>query len=206
MGAVLVLAALLLLAYNNREAGEAEAGAQVMLEEIRQQLPAATARPTESAEPSPVLKSTEEPEHAQEPIPAVSEAPDAPEVQKDCEYIGILSIPELEVELPVMAEWDYALLKLAPCRHMGAARTDDLVIAAHNYQSHFGELHDLKAGAEVRFTEMDGTVNDYILAKEPEKVAADAVETVLGSEHALVLYTCTPGGKARVAAFFDRME
>ena len=36
----------------------------------------------------------------------------------DC--IGILSVPALDLELPVLTEWSYAKLKKAPCHYYGA--------------------------------------------------------------------------------------
>lgn len=119
------------------------------------------------------------------------------------EYIGYLTIPEFELELPVMAQWDYKRLKLAPCRQSGSARTDDLVIAAHNYKRHFGRLSKLEIGASIYFTDVNGEINQYILVRL-ETLPPDSVDVVLHSGHDLVLYTCTLGGATRVVAFFDR--
>ena len=41
------------------------------------------------------------------------------------DYIGTLTIPALELELPVMAQWDYDRLTIAPCRQFGTTQTDD---------------------------------------------------------------------------------
>lgn len=80
------------------------------------------------------------------------------------DYVGYLSVPKLDLELPVMSDWDYVRLKTAPCRHFGSTKTDDLVIAAHNYQSHFGRLKELEIGDAVTFTDMDGVVIRYEVA------------------------------------------
>ena len=64
-------------------------------------------------------------------------------------YIGYLSIPALGLDLPVMSEWDYGRLKIAPCRYYGSTKTDNLVIAAHNYKVHFGYLGNLQSGDSV---------------------------------------------------------
>ena len=42
------------------------------------------------------------------------------------DYIGVLSIPAVERELPVMAQWSYAGLKIAPGRYSGTTYGDDL--------------------------------------------------------------------------------
>ena len=51
----------------------------------------------------------------------------------DYEYIGVLDLPARNLSLPIMSDWDYERLKMAPCRQFGSAATDDLVIAGHNY-------------------------------------------------------------------------
>ncbi|WP_434309994.1 sortase [Hominifimenecus sp. rT4P-3] len=119
-------------------------------------------------------------------------------------YVGTISIPTLELELPVMSEWDYERLRIAPCRQFGSSRTDDLVIAAHNYKNHFGLLKQLSVGEAAIFTDMDGVINDYAVVKT-EILQPTDVNTVYNSGHDLVLYTCTKGGKSRVVVFCDRV-
>ena len=175
LGAVLILAALLLFLYNRSEDRRAGQEAESLLEDVRSTMAA-------NADPEP----QEEP---------------AEEITYD--YAGVIAIPDLSLELPVIDQWNYARLKVAPCRQSGAAADGDLVIAAHNYKSHFGYLDRLQPGASVIFTDMEGTVYRYAVEEirqlEPED--AEDVSSVFSSEYPLVLYTCTPGGKARVAVF-----
>lgn len=199
MGAVLMLSALLLFLYNGYEERRAGQEAELLLDDIQSAIAEETDPPTQPTEVE--IDITENTEPTEETLPA-----EMPVVKiNGYDYIGYVSIPDLELELPVMAEWDYNRLKKAPCRHFGSSRTDDLVIAAHNYKSHFGSLSSLKIGDEVIFTDMDGIVNRYMLMKEPEKLAPDAVDAVQNSGYDLVLYTCTPGGATRVVAFCDRV-
>lgn len=116
-----------------------------------------------------------------------------------------ISIPKLELELPVMSEWDYVRLKIAPCRQFGSSRTDDLVIAAHNYESHFGYLYQLELGDQVIFTDMDGIENLYEVTGL-DTLNPIEVDAVQNSGHDLVLYTCTYEGKTRVTVFCDRKK
>lgn len=175
LGAVLILAALLLFLHNRSEDRRAGQEAESLLEDVRSSMAA-------NADPEP----QEEP---------------AEEITYD--YAGVIAIPDLSLELPVIDQWNYARLKVAPCRQSGAAADGDLVIAAHNYKSHFGYLDRLEPGASVIFTDMEGTVYRYAVEEirqlEPEDV--EDVSSVFSSEYPLVLYTCTPGGKARVAVF-----
>lgn len=175
LGAVLILAALLLFLHNRSEDRRAGQEAESLLEDVRSSMAA-------NADPEP----QEEP---------------AEEIIYD--YAGVIVIPDLSLELPVIDQWSYARLKVAPCRQSGAAADGDLVIAAHNYKSHFGYLDRLEPGASVIFTDMEGTVYRYAVEEIRQLAPEDAedVSSVFSSEYPLVLYTCTPGGKARVAVF-----
>lgn len=115
-------------------------------------------------------------------------------------YIGSISIPVLDIELPIMSDWSYDKLKIAPCRQFGSVFTNDLVIAGHNYQKHFGKLKQLVAGDVVYITDMQGEVYTYTV-QLVEEISATSVETARDSEYSLVLYTCTTGGEKRVAVF-----
>lgn len=197
VGAVLILSALLLFLYNRYEDRRAGQEAELLLDDIQSAIEQKT-KPT--TKPNKVDTDTTE---RIEPVETL--APEMPVVEIDgYEYIGYVSIPDLELELPVMAEWDYSRLKTAPCRQFGSSRTDDLVIAAHNYMSHFGALSSLEEGAEIIFTDMDGIENRYTLQRL-DTLAPDAVDAVQNSGYDLVLYTCTPGGATRVVAFCERV-
>ena len=120
-------------------------------------------------------------------------------------YIGYLTIAALELELPVMADWSYGQLHIAPCRYFGSIFTDDLVIMAHNYPKHFGTLKEMRAGDVVCFTDMDGAVTRYrVIALEI--LGANAVEEMISGDYDLTMFTCTYGGENRVAVRCDRME
>lgn len=120
-------------------------------------------------------------------------------------YIGYLDIEKIDLSLPVMNKWSYSRLKIAPCRQFGSSRTDDLVIAAHNYKAFFKRLKELEEGDSVVITDMEGIVVKYTVSRK-DTVYPDDVEAVQKSGHDLVLYTCTPGGAKRVAVFCDRVE
>ena len=120
------------------------------------------------------------------------------------DYVGILTIPSLELELPVASVWSYPALQLAPCRFTGSAYTDDLVIAGHNYTSHFADLHSLQQGDLLSFTDVDGNVFAYRVA-ETEILGENDVEEMTGSGYALTLFSCTVGGQYRVTVRCERI-
>ena len=189
VGAVLILSALLLLHHNRREDALAGEESARLLEAVEAAIPSAVPAATagDTAEPA------ETPQTAELPVVEVE--------GYDC--IGYLEIPALSLSLPVLSEWDYPRLRIAPCRQFGSPYTDDLVIAAHNYETHFGRLKELAVGERVIFTDMTGKINSYCVEKV-ETLQPDAVETVQESGYALVLYTCTKGGASRVAVFCSR--
>ena len=113
----------------------------------------------------------------------------------DC--IGILSVPVLDLELPVLTDWSYAKLKKAPCHYYGSYYEKNFVIAAHNYKSHFGRLSKLQAGDIVVFTDVSGTVHYYEVVIL-ETLPKNATKEMITSGFDLSLYTCTPGGSNRV--------
>lgn len=180
-GTVLILSALSLFLYNQYEDAQAGRKAENLLTAVQS-----------------VIRETETPPKTLDPELPITEI-------EGYGYVGYLFIPDLELELPVMSEWDYSRLKIAPCRQFGSSRTDDLVIAAHNYKNHFGQLSQLEVGDPVFFTDMDGIKNTYEVTAV-DTLAPTDVEAVQSSGYALVLYTCTYGGKTRVTVFCDRQE
>lgn len=118
-------------------------------------------------------------------------------------YIGYLTIPALNLELPVMSKWNYKRLRIAPCRYTGSVQTDDLVIAAHNYARHFGSLSKLSEGDEVYFTDADGVLSIYEVVLVETLGPTDVIDMIDG-EYDLTLFTCTYGGKSRVTVRCER--
>ncbi|MBE6984471.1 MAG: sortase [Ruminococcaceae bacterium] len=117
-------------------------------------------------------------------------------------FVGYLSVPSLELKLPVMSQSDDARLKISPCRFSGSTKTDDLVIGGHNYWQHFGQLPDLKNGAIVTFTDMDGKQTTYELITM-EVLEPNDVQELTKGEYPLTLFTCTYGGSSRITLRFD---
>lgn len=116
--------------------------------------------------------------------------------------IGVLEIPEIDLKLPVLSKWSYPLLKKALCRYSGSAYLDNLVIAAHNYRTHFGKLKELENGDEVLFTDAAGNRFEYKVAAV-EALTPQSVEDMTSGEWALSLFTCTLDGKNRVTVRCD---
>lgn len=181
VGMVLILSALSLFLYNRYADAQAGQEAERLLADVQTFI---------EKEPASLSEETL--------------APELPVAEIDgYGYVGYVSIPKLGLELPVMSEWDYERLKIAPCRQFGSSRTDDLVIAAHNYKNHFGSLFQLEEGDSVIFTDMDGIENFYEVTCM-DALKSTEIDAVQNSGHDLALYTCTYSGKTRVTVFCDR--
>ncbi len=113
-------------------------------------------------------------------------------------YIGILSIPSYGLELPVLAEWSYQGLKNSPARYTGSPSAGNLVICAHNYDRHFGNIKNLSTGASITFTDVTGTVYEYEVTVV-ETIEPTAISEMITGDWDLTLFTCTRSGQARVA-------
>lgn len=120
------------------------------------------------------------------------------------EYIGYIEMPTLGLSLPVMNEWSYPKLRIAPCRYWGSVYDGSLVILAHNYDRHFGRLAQLGLGDPVQLVAADGSVYAYEVAAL-ETLERTDIDAMLSGEYDLTLFTCTPGGQKRVTVRLTRV-
>jgi sortase A len=200
LGALLIIGAIVLTYWNQREDNAAlESAVQIvpqLVEQIQDNTDAENVDPDIEVIPElykPVELLTEEDK-------------EMTEVEIDGNlYIGYISIPSIRMELPVMSDWSYPKLKIAPCRYNGSIRGEDLVLMAHNYKSHFGPISKLKIGDEVFFADMDGNTTAYEVVGK-DVLDPTAVEVMTSGEYDLTLFTCTYGGASRVTVYCDLVK
>ena len=190
-GLLLIAAALALAAYNVIDAQRAARSAAQALEALSQTTAVSATDPEQaSADDAPAYLADPE-----MPMPTVS--------FDGNDYIGRVDVPSLGLSLPVISEWSYPRLKIAPCRYTGSAYLDNLIIAAHNYSSHFGNLNRLNNGDTVTFTDVDGNQFTYAVSLI-EDLPGTAIEEMQAGEWDLTLFTCTLGGRSRVTVRCER--
>lgn len=193
IGTVLILGALSLLSYNQKEALRAEAAVNTVLPQLMEQIhkdpPKSTVKPADATIPEPPTEAPKVTEPASMEMDTVE--------LEGYSYIGYISIPSLQLTLPVMADWSYPKLKLAPCRYCGSIHTRDLVLMAHNYGKHFGGLSGLNVGETVVFTDVHGVATEYTVVLIDILNPTDVGKMASGA-YDLTLFTCTYGGKTRV--------
>jgi sortase A len=198
-GLILVTAAVLLLVYNLWDGHRARESEEAILAEYLQE--------NKKASESPDASDKEDEQNI--PDYLLNPDMDMPEYTLkslgDVACIGILEIPALNLELPVISSWSYSSLRLAPCRYSGSAYKGDLVIAAHNYQSHFGGLRTLPEGSEVFFTDAVGNRFSYYVAVT-EALTPWSVDDMTSGEWPLTLFTCTLDSQNRVTVRCEYSE
>lgn len=189
-GLLLLAAAFLLTGYNIWDERRAEAASQEMLSQIDLPVEEAARR---FADWEAGLQGSE----VDIPDYVLNPYMDMPVREIDGqEYIGVLSVPSLGLDLPVLSEWSYPKLKIAPCRYHGSAYTHDLIIAGHNYRKHFSPIKSLEPGERIVFTDVEG--NQFFYQVDTvEILRKTAVEEMEAGEWDLTLFTCTYGGQTR---------
>ena len=203
-GILLILAALALCGYNIMQDKRAGNESQKVMKELIKLIPEPVADiSTVEAPSNPAddLFSPYEEENNSTDMPA-------PVNIGGRDYCGYVSIPSLGLELPVIDNWSYAALEISPCRFSGSAVGNDLIIAAHNYNSHFGCIDELEQGDEITFVDTGGTVHRYLVDDIRVLNGSDSegMFNGKGSDWDITLFTCTLSGQARVAVRGSRID
>ena len=194
MGLLLGAAALFLAVYTLWGEYQAKVQAEAALNLVAEYIEVGVI--TETEQSAEVVTETE-PEEV--PVPEFLHDPtmEMPEELIDGQkYIGVVEIPDLELTLPIISEWSDAKLKISPCRYVGSAYTNDMILSGHSYVNHFRYIRKLERGAEIIFTDMAGTRFVYEVS-DTEVIDASGVERMLSGEWDMSLFTCTTNGSAR---------
>lgn len=188
-GLLLIAAALLLTLHNIEEAKSAAVASKNALKEIQNTTLA------QSKEPKPQV-----PDYVMNP------EMDMPTVEASGNnYIGVLEIPDLDLTLPILSEWSYPNLKIAPCRYQGSVYLDTLILAAHNYPYHFGKINELENGSLIHFIDAQSNSFSYQVV-EISELNSSAVEEMTSGDWDLTLFTCTINGWTRITVRCERIE
>lgn len=191
VGLLLIAAALYITLYNLWDSARAGKAADAVLEELLPQIEEAVPMPDEE-------EIWQKPDEVEYPDYVLNPDMDMPiKVVDGNDYIGVLNLESLGKKFPVLSSWSYPNLKISPCRYTGSVYKNNLVIAAHNYRKHFGDLSSVKLGDPVIFTDMAGNVFHYQVA-EVDTLRGTAVKEMTSGDWDLTLFTCTISGQSRV--------
>jgi sortase A len=205
VGAMLVAAAVILAIYNYREDKAAGEAAESIMIELEQAI-AENTKQQNTLEGSTDIAGQVQNNAVTEHVIAnkdslVSVSSDSSDKHEtlyvdDHYYVGIITLPELGIRLPVIDSYEGDNLSYAPCLYSGYVDSQ-MIICAHNFNSHFGRIKELAAGSVVIFTDIYG--NDYRYnVMDIEIVPGNDSNKMEAGEWDLSLFTCTFDGSDRV--------
>lgn len=209
-GTLLLLSAVTLCVYNFRESNKAFEKSQTALSGLKDLIPDIPEKPEETY--TDYLKEIEEnakrdifaeydEEHNIESGGESDTVPEMPSVQLDGRYYcGYITLDTLGLELPVLNNWSYPNLNISPCRYEGTPQTKDFIIAAHNYNSHFGQIKYLNEGDGITFTDCNGEKYHYtvLYTEYIDGYSVEQMSENINSSWDMTLFTCTLNGQSRV--------
>ncbi len=199
LGIIMIISAFGLVGYNFYESKQAEVKSQAVLQQIIDKIPEIPEKT--KLELDYVSKQNDK----SNPENVGNQSVEMPTITiYEVEYIGYIEIPGLGLSLPVINNSNQFNLNIAPCRFYGSAYLDNMVIGAHNFASHFGDIGSLSFGESVVFTDVDGNVFNYEVA-DIELLQPHQSEYLCNSEWDLSLYTCTISGRERVTVRCERV-
>ena len=194
-GIVMLLASLSLCVYNILQDRTAKERSHEVLSELKQLIPETSTEGNTISTDNPaddIYSDYEQVNSYLKPEPIAING------QK---YCGVIMLPALGLELPVCDSCTYDDLNVSPCRFSGSASDDDLIIAAHNFSSHFGRISELNTGDEIIFTDTSGKAYKYCVEDIRTIDSSDSEEMISGksTDWDITLFTCNLSGQARVA-------
>jgi len=84
---------------------------------------------------------------------------------EDYTVVGVLNIPTLNIEYPILSETSTQLLKVSLNKYWGANPNEvgNMVVVGHNYKNNkfFSNLSKIQHGEIVKITDLDGKTLDY---------------------------------------------
>ena len=117
--------------------------------------------------------------------------------------IGVINIPSINVNYPILSTYTDELLKTAPCRFHGPNPNEvgNLCIAGHNYKNSkfFSKVPNLQLGDKIEITDLSGRMLTYTVYDKfivnPDELECKSQLTNGNKE--ITLITCTNDNKQR---------
>ena len=122
---------------------------------------------------------------------------------KTYDIVGIIRIPKIELEYPILSETTDALLKVSVCKFWGPNPNEvgNLCVAGHNYTNTraFSKAYKLEKGDMIEITDLSGKTIKYEVYSHYIVKANDTAPTsqITHGRKEVTLITCTNGVKER---------
>ena len=117
--------------------------------------------------------------------------------------IGVINIPSINVNYPILSTYSDALLKISPCKFHGPNPNEvgNLCIAGHNYRNSkfFSKVPKLENGDIIEITDLGGNTVTYAVYDKfivnPDEL--ECTSQLTGGRREITLITCTDDNKQR---------
>lgn len=125
---------------------------------------------------------------------------------KAYDTIAYLSIPSLGINYPVLSKTSEALMKVSLNKYWGPNpnQVGNMCIVGHNYNDSrfFGKLNQIKMGAEIIITEMDGEALSYYVYHTDmiDPYDTKCTSQLTNGRKEITLITCNYDGSQRFIA------
>ena len=155
IGALLILATIAYFAYNAIKASQIRKNNEVLLDKLNTLIP----------DPHPGV--IEEGRDTMMPVLSV----------EGVDYIGIITIPAYEIEIPVASKWDEEKNKGILTKYYGSLSAHSLILGADNALGLFGFSGQITKDDNVFFTDTKGTVYTYSVddVRRVKKITLDDI-------------------------------
>ena len=118
--------------------------------------------------------------------------------------VGVITIPKINVNYPILSETSDALLKIAPCKFWGPNPNEvgNFCIVGHNYRNtrFFSKVPKLSIGDKIEIMDLTGTTVTYKIYNMHNVNPTDVRDTTQKTDgkREVTLITCTDDSKERV--------
>ncbi len=117
--------------------------------------------------------------------------------------IGVINIPSINVNYPILSTYSDALLKISPCKFHGPNPNEvgNLCIAGHNYKNSkfFSKVPTLENGDKIEIKDLGGDTVTYAVYDKfivnPDEL--ECTSQLTGGRREVTLITCTNDNKQR---------
>lgn len=117
--------------------------------------------------------------------------------------IGVINIPSIDVNYPILSTYSDELLKIAPCKFHGPNpnAVGNLCIAGHNYKNDkfFSKVPKLEIGDIIEITDLSGKTIQYSVYNKfivnPDQL--ESTSQLTNGRREITLITCTNDNKQR---------
>lgn len=119
------------------------------------------------------------------------------------ETIGILKIPKLNIEYPIISKNSNAALKISVCKYWGANpnQVGNMVIVGHNYRNStmLSKLPTMKEGDIIQITDKKNKTINYTVyeMKTIDPYDNECTSQLTGGKIETTIITCVENGKKR---------